>query len=71
MTTETPNGNILKPYQVASHLQLPLSTVYKLARERKIPGHKVGKHWRFLLDEIEQWLQDGEPEQPPLRKGKN
>jgi excisionase family DNA binding protein len=44
--------------EVATFLKVPKSTIYKLARERRIPGHKVGKHWRFFQDEIEMWVQD-------------
>ena len=67
---QVPNVNIVTPAQIATFLQLPLSTIYKLARERKMPGHRVGKHWRFMIDEIEQWLIDGEPALPPLGEGK-
>ena len=43
--------------EVSSFLKVPKSTIYKLARERRLPGHKVGKHWRFVRDEIESWVQ--------------
>jgi excisionase family DNA binding protein len=38
------------------YLKLPKSTVYKLAQEGKIPGQKVGRHWRFRRDTIDRWL---------------
>jgi excisionase family DNA binding protein len=41
------------------YLKLPKSTVYKLAQEGKIPGHKVGKHWRFHRETIDRWLTKG------------
>ncbi len=40
------------------YLKLPKSTVYKLAQEGKIPGQKVGKHWRFRKEAIDRWLGD-------------
>ncbi len=43
--------------EVSSFLKVPKSTIYKLARERRLPGHKVGKHWRFVREEIESWVQ--------------
>ncbi len=43
--------------EVSSFLKVPKSTIYKLARERRLPGHKVGKHWRFGREEIESWVQ--------------
>ncbi len=38
------------------YLKLPKSTVYKLAQEGKIPGQKVGPHWRFHRETIDAWL---------------
>ncbi|MBN4052526.1 helix-turn-helix domain-containing protein [bacterium AH-315-K20] len=38
------------------YLKLPKSTVYKLAQEGKIPGQKVGRHWRFRKETIDRWL---------------
>jgi excisionase family DNA binding protein len=40
------------------YLKLPKSTVYKLAQEGQIPGHKVGRHWRFHRVTIDQWLRN-------------
>lgn len=62
----TDDSRPMKIGQMADYLAIPISTAYKLARERKLPGHKVGKHWRFFLPEIEQWLIDGQPALPPL-----
>jgi len=49
---------------LVAYLKLPKSTVYKLAQEGKIPGQKVGRHWRFRKETIDRWLdrQDGENE---------
>ena len=47
---------VLTVADVAVYLKIPKATVYKLVRQEKIPAHKVGKHWRFILDELESWL---------------
>ncbi len=41
---------------LAAYIQLPKSSLYKLAQEGKVPGQKVGKHWRFHKDAIDDWL---------------
>lgn len=41
---------------VATYLRLPISTVYRLAERREIPGHKVGRQWRFQRGVIDEWL---------------
>ena len=41
---------------LAAYLQVSKSSLYKLAQGGKIPGQKVGKHWRFRRDTIDRWL---------------
>jgi excisionase family DNA binding protein len=43
---------------VAAYLRIPLSSAYKLAQDGKIPGQKVGRHWRFRRETIDHWLDD-------------
>jgi excisionase family DNA binding protein len=42
--------------EIATYLKLPVSTVYRLAERREIPGHKVGRQWRFQRAVIDEWL---------------
>ena len=42
--------------EVAVYLKLAESTVYKLAREGKLPGQKFGGAWRFSREQIDAWL---------------
>jgi excisionase family DNA binding protein len=44
--------------ELAVYLKLSKSTLYKLAQEGKVPGQKVGKHWRFKRDTIDAWLDE-------------
>jgi excisionase family DNA binding protein len=53
-----PDPQVLTLTEVAALLRVPKSTVYKLAQNGKLPGFKVGKHWRFLLRDIEGWLKN-------------
>jgi excisionase family DNA binding protein len=43
---------------LAKCLKLSTSTLYKLCAEGKIPGQKVGRHWRFHKVVIDRWLGD-------------
>jgi excisionase family DNA binding protein len=45
---------------LAVYLKLSTSTLYKLCAEGKVPGHKVGRHWRFHKGVIDHWL--GKPQ---------
>jgi len=44
--------------ELAIYLKIAKSTLYKLAQEGKVPGQKVGKHWRFRKDTINRWLDE-------------
>jgi excisionase family DNA binding protein len=52
----SPDTQVLTLMEVAALLRVPKSTVYKLAQNGTVPAFKVGKHWRFLLRDIEVWL---------------
>lgn len=42
--------------ETADFLRIPLSSLYKLAREGKIPCTKIGRHWRFHRPTISRWM---------------
>lgn len=48
--------------EVSSYLRIPLSTIYKLAPDKVLPGFKVGKHWRFRRETILGWIKKKEDE---------
>jgi excisionase family DNA binding protein len=51
-----PTSDIFTVGDVAAYLKLPISTVYRLVERREIPGHKVGRQWRFQRGVIDDWL---------------
>jgi len=48
---------IMNVAETSQYLRIPVSTLYKLAQEGKIPGQKVGRHWRFRREAIDRWLE--------------
>jgi len=42
--------------EASKYLRIPLSSLYKLSQEGKIPCQKVGRHWRFRKEAIDIWL---------------
>lgn len=48
--------SVLTIDDLADYLKVSKSTLYKLAQGGKVPGQKVGKHWRFRKETIDQWL---------------
>ena len=45
--------DVLDGREVADLLDLPVSTVLEYARRGLLPGHKLGRRWIFLRDEVE------------------
>ncbi len=63
------HDEILTMDELAAYLKISKSTLYKLAVEDKLPGHKIGKRWRFHKDAVVRWVQYGsEPGWPNLRR---
>ncbi len=52
----TDNSAVMGVRELADFLRLSVHTVYRLAEQGKLPGRKVGKHWRFHRDAIIAWL---------------
>ncbi len=50
------NTQIMTLQEVAKYLGLHVMTVYKLTREGRVPGAKIGGQWRFKRDVLEEWL---------------
>lgn len=47
---------VMTAAQVAELLQMPVSTVYYLARRGELPARRLGRSWRFLRPRIEEFL---------------
>jgi excisionase family DNA binding protein len=50
------NAPVMTVDEVAEYLRIPRASVYKLAQRGRIPCQKVGRHWRFRREAIDQWL---------------
>lgn len=52
--------DVLSIDELAVYLKIAKSMLYKLAQEGKLPGQKVGRHWRFHGEAIDAWLKSTE-----------
>lgn len=66
-------ANIVTAKEVSQYLKLTESTIYKLASMGEIPGFKIGKSWRFDMDEILRRIKSIKNNQKVIREanGKN
>jgi excisionase family DNA binding protein len=42
--------------EIADHLGIKRDTVYKWISERQMPGHKIGRLWKFNKLEVDEWV---------------
>ena len=48
--------DILTPIEAGEYLNVDVKTIYRLIKEAKIPGRKVGGRWRFKKPALDEWL---------------
>jgi excisionase family DNA binding protein len=49
------SGQLLTAEQVAERWQVPKSQVYRLTRDGAIPTVKLGRYYRYRLDQVERF----------------
>ncbi len=58
MTAEK-DDEILTLQEAADFLKVGRNAMSKMVNERKIPGKKVGREWRFSRQALIEWLKNG------------
>jgi excisionase family DNA binding protein len=48
---------IMTVAQVAKYLQISEITTYKLVNEGRIPGFKIGRHWRVKKEDLKEVIE--------------
>ncbi|MCK5801120.1 MAG: helix-turn-helix domain-containing protein [Deltaproteobacteria bacterium] len=46
----------LSVHEVASHLGVSRETVYAWIKNKAMPAHRVGRHWKFKKHEVDKWV---------------
>lgn len=54
--TTDPSPEIMDVEALAAYLRIPRWSVYRLAAAGRLPGAKVGRHWRFHKALVDEWL---------------
>ena len=53
------NERWLSVDEIAAHLGVNPDTIYKWITRKKMPAHKVGRLWKFLVSEVDGWVKGG------------
>lgn len=46
--------------EIATHLGVNPDTIYKWITRKSMPAHKLGRLWKFLASEVDQWVKGGQ-----------
>jgi excisionase family DNA binding protein len=52
---QAPPSNVMTVRELAEYLRVHPSTIYRLLRQGRLPGFRVGSDWRFSREAIDQW----------------
>ena len=44
--------------ELSEYLQVHKTTIYRMLKQGKLPGFRIGSDWRFTLEAIKQWQLD-------------
>ena len=51
----TRSTTVMTLQEVADYLRVTRSTIHRLLKRNEIPAFRIGRHWRFNVEEIENW----------------
>jgi excisionase family DNA binding protein len=54
--TTTISTGVMTLQEVADYLRIGRSTIHRLLKRNEIPAFRIGRHWRFKVEEIDKWL---------------
>jgi len=50
--------------EIAAHLGVNPDTVYKWIDRKNMPAHKVGRLWKFMASQVDEWVRTGTAGEP-------
>lgn len=53
-----PQSELMTAEETCRYLKITPRTLYRYLRNRQIPAFKLGKEWRFVRSDLEQWIRD-------------
>lgn len=45
--------------EIAEYLGVSKDTVYTWVSSKRMPGHRVGRFWKFKKEEVDEWVRAG------------
>lgn len=45
--------------EICEYLGISRDTVFKWIETKSMPAHKMGRQWKFKIDEVDEWVKAG------------
>ena len=45
--------------EICEYLGVSRDTVFKWIEIKNMPAHKMGRQWKFKVDEVDEWVKNG------------
>ena len=46
--------------EIAKYLGVSKESIYRWLESKNMPAHKVGRQWKFKVEEVDSWVTSGE-----------
>lgn len=56
--SRAPKSELMTATETCQYLKITQRTLYRYLQSRQIPAFKLGKEWRFVRSDLEQWIRD-------------
>lgn len=53
-----PKSELMTALETCRYLKITQRTLYRYLQSRQIPAFKLGKEWRFVRSDLQQWIRD-------------
>jgi len=53
-----PKSELMTAEETCRYLKITQRTLYRYLQNRQIPAFKLGKEWRFVRSDLEQWIRE-------------
>jgi len=45
--------------EIADYLGVSKDTIYAWREKKGLPGHRIGRFWKFKANEVDEWVRNG------------
>jgi len=54
------NDRYLSDAEICTYIGIQRDTDYKCISEKDMPAHRLGKLWKFKINEVDDWVKNGD-----------